>query len=566
MSDRVSTSPFRSAARRPNEARGTSRRRHEVAGWVVRSSGPRPRRSPRRWVVAALVTVGVLFAALVLLPELPVSGAPAGAPNLSGAVIVDDGVALAEVGYVGFGNVWEPAANGTQVYSQAFYVVFFDLRTAPTTVDVVVTQGGGYVENASIYLAAVSTAAITLTLPANPSWIGTQIAFDGVKGWTGSVATPVSLLPNYIIDVGGLDLFALTLVSLMLINVMGGVVAARAVIRRAIWAPRFSMLIWGHVVLALIAAAVFVDYQAIDSTFAGWSPVVYPFLTFPMAFLWALSLFNRGEVVQVQVGARTPTGGLGYYLAELRVGRLPPERGGALVWVGESWGDLWARFWGHFVRVEDTDAKARPWLAPVVHLLSPTASLRSRRKARKRAAAGFPNSADALTRFPVLNPDRRLPSYIALGRDEELPVVPRYRLAVHRTVTVERVRKDEQGKEVVERVSRRRLSLPHYVVDGPASALALEEEHYEPAAAVWAKFASIRDLGRAFSKVSHAFDVLNQAVENRVQDEVYSKLATRYALRDRTTSGRPPDEVARATAGTRALLGERKPPATADEA
>lgn len=504
------------------------------------------------------------MAAIALFPAGPVRGIPANAPNLTGAVIIGGGTSLAEIGYVGFGNVWIPAGNGAQIYSSSFYIVFFNLRTTGTTVLLDVLQNGGYVQNETIFISSVSSAAVTLILPNNPAWVTTYLVFDGVSEWVGSVATPISLLPNYILNVGGLDLFALVLVSFMLLNIMAGVVVARWAVRRAIWAPRFSMLVWGHVMLALLAAAVFLDYQQVDTLFAGWSPLVYPWLIFPIAFLWGLSLFNRAEVVQIQQGAKTPTGGLGYFLTEIRVGRMPVERGGRLAYVGESWWDFWARFWGHFTLAESTDqATARPWLAPVVNLLSPTASLRTRRKARKLAAKAFPNSAEALAQFPILNPDtKRRVAYIAFGKDDAPPEIKFPHLTAHRTVTLPAVYavNPTGGAPVVLKPPREvvRLTWPHYAAPKVGEAIALEDEHYEPAAAVWAHFATVRQLGRAFAKVSHAFDVMEQAIDNRVQDEVYSIARARHALVGRTTSGISEEEAAKLAGETGTLLDPRK--------
>lgn len=504
------------------------------------------------------VAVPLFLALLFLLPLLGAGGAraaPAGAPTLNGAYIVGDGQALVLVGYLGFADVWNVAPNGSEVFSQAFYLVFFNLREVPVTLTYGVRQADGNSLNETVNLSAVSESSVTVSLPANTAWVATVLVFDGTPTWKGEVATPISLLPDYILNIGGLDLFALTLVSLMVLNIMAGVVLGRWAIRRAIWAPRFRMIIWGHVVLALLAGAVFLDYQIIDSLFAGWSPLVYPFFIFPMAFLWSLSLFNRARRVEIIEGNVTPSGEFGWYRTTLRIGRV----GKRLAYVGESWGDMWARFWGHHSYCDDGDeTKPRPWLAPVTNYLSPTASPRARLKAKKAAARGpQEGAAEALTRFPVLNDlGEDGIEFLAWGRGGA-PVEPKFpRLSTHRTVEVPaRFEPDPRGGAPVmvrAPTTRRKWAWPHYEDPSPNDPPLLEDVHFIPTAAAWAKFASLRDLGRVLARYMLAYEAETAHRETRIQDEVYESLRTHYAL-----IGRPSSGIAEETAAARARsLGE----------
>lgn len=503
---------------------------------------------------AALLALVLVAGALG--PAGGATGGPAQAPNLQGAFIVGNGAALAMVGYVGWANVWTPAGNGSQIYSQAVYIYFFNLHGFNETLDIGVRQSTGYEQNETVVLPGVSQVSVTLQVPPDANWVTTVLSFDGVDYWVGQMATPVSLFPSFLVNLGGTDLFALAIVSFMLVVVVGAFAAGRWAIKRAIWAPRFSLLIWGHVVLAAIAGAVFVDFQAIDSFFAGWSPLVYPWLVFPLAFTTALSYFNRSHKVELLQGLVTGSGEMGYRRTEVRVGRLPDGR---LALVGESWGQFWARFWRHYPIIDDgKEDHARPFLAPVVTAVSPTANPRARMKSRKRALVQRPTAADALTAFPVLNPTTDV-AYVGWVAGSEPIRVEWPRLSVHKVVTLPPryvpSARDGAGPVLLPERKARRLTWPHYVDPARAPIVELEDRHYAPAAAVWAGFATIRDLGRVSSKLALRVEALAARTEQTIQDEVYSRLRTHYALVGRATSGISDEEAAESVRRVNELTG-----------
>lgn len=494
-------------------------------------------RGARRFLPIALVLF--LVAPLSLGT---VSAAPANAPTLQGAVVIGNGTALALIGYVGWADVWTQTGNDSQVYSQAAYLIFFNLRETPVEIGLAVNQSDGYTYATSLTIEPLSQYPLTLQFPANNAWTETVLLFDGVPGWHGEFATPISFLPSYIANVGGLDLFSLTIVSFMVVNVVGGFSAAKLAMRRAIYAPKFSLIIWGHVIIAGIAAAVFLDYQQIDMAFAGWSPVVYPFFTFPMAFLTGLSYFNRDSRVEILQGLVTGNGEMGYRRTVERVGR---SRDGKLVWVGSSWGQFWARFWGHMPVLDDGDeSKPRPWLAPVMNASPATATPRERSKARQAALRHVPTSADALTRFPVVDPQDTV-AFIAWGKSSEPPRIKWPHLSIHRAVKVPAklappvpISAGGTGLPTTLLPERTKLKLtwPHYV-DEPSPTMELEDRHFVHAAAVWAGFATARDLGRVISKLGVEVAAYRAKLHNLVQDEVYTRLRAHYALVNRATSG-----------------------------
>jgi hypothetical protein len=557
MSDSATTlnsSFIRRATARPNSLTLGRRRDLPRASSFGGRAFARSRRRPLGpWAVALLLFLGPF---LSLGATGSAQAGPAQAPNLEGAYIIGNGTALAIVGYVGWANVWTSAPNGTQIYSQAAYLSFFNLRNYNETVHVDVRQSTGYVDNISVALGAISESDITLNLPNNPSWTQTTLYFNGVPYWQGQFATPVSLFPSYIGNIGGLDLFALGIVSFMVINVVGGFTLGRWAMRRAIWAPRFSLLIWGHVIIVAIAGAVLLDYQQIDATFAGWSPLLYPWATFPMSFLTSLSYFNRSQQIQIEQGVVTTEGGLGVRLTNVRVGRLADGR---LAFVGGSWGDFWARFWRHYAICDDAkDGTPRPLLVPVSTMPSPTAGARSRSRMRKLARLRRPSVSEALTNFPVVNPTTDI-AFKAFAKTSEPVVIGFPRLSIHKTVTlppkIATLPTSQGGTSTVVIPERtvRKLTWPHYVASPIDTRVELEDRHYWPAAAVWANFATTRDMGRQLSKESARVATLEAHIEERVQDELYSKLRNIAALRNRASSGISEEEAA-ATVGQLDLL------------
>ena len=497
-----------------------------------------------------LVVAVVVFLSVGLFPAGPVRGVPAGAPSLLQYFIVGNGAALVAVGYVGWLNSWVAAPNGSSVFAPAFYIVLFNLRATNSTVTILATQGSSHVASDTIVVPALSSVPDTVSLPQNTAWTGTTLYFDGVPYWSGQTATPISLLPNYILNVGGLDLFALVIVYMGMLYAGAGWWAGKRAMKRAGWAPHVSVLAWGHVAIGLIAGALVFDYQFVDQTFAGFSPVVYPLVALPIAFLTSLSYFNRAESVEILAGTTVASGEMGWHRTSIRIARI----GGRLAFILGSWGAFWARYWRHQAWAEsDEPNRPKPWLAPVLNHPSPTdadvTDVRRRAKAKRAAARSPLSSADALTRFPVIDPDdRNEVHYLAFAKSDVIPKIRGPRLSFtkleHRDAEY---RADPSGGPpiVVKRArDKRRLTWPHYIDPPPNEVVDLEDIHFAPAAAVWAGFASIRDLGRVNSKNAHVAEILSASFENRIQDEVHANLRARYALIRRATSGITESEAA----------------------
>ena len=511
--------------------------------------------------IGAGLGAGQARAASPAAPSL--TPAIAGAPTLQGYYIVGHGAALVAIGYVGWADVWTGAGNGSQVFSSAFYLALFNLKLTNVSVPLAVRERGSVVYNGSVVINPLSQNVVTIPLPSITAWTTVTIYFFGVPTWTGQVATPISLLPNYILNVGGLDLFAIGLVSFSLIMITVGVTVGRWTMRRAVFAPKFTALIWFHVVLLAILGFVVVDFQFVDATFAGLSPLVYPLILLPMAFFWALSLFNRAPLVQIQNTLLTGADEMGFLLTELRVGRLP---NGKLVPIGDGFKQYFARFCGHNAAPFDSGdpTKPRAWLAPAAYALSPTASVRERIKARKQSHLPRPDTAEALLKYPVLNAPigKDAVAFIAFGKGPEAPEIAFPYLTVHRIHDVVHDAERSADGTIVKPAwteKKRKLSLPHYVDPDPSKPPELEDHQFETAYAVWSRYAAIRDLGRLYSKICHAFAALSASVESRINDETYSQLRTHYALVGRVSSGITEEEAEARSGALAGLLAPKKP-------
>lgn len=507
-------------------------RRHGISRGRSRRPG-----SARGLLVSLAIAALVLAGAFVPIGQAR-ANAPPNAPNLQGGFIVGNGQALVIVGYLGWVDTWTAAGNGSDVYANQFYLGIFNLRDVNLTLPIAVEQKGVFVLNVTLALSPVSQGAETLNLPADTNWVRTVLWFGGAPYWFGRVATPVTFLPNSILNVGGLDLFSLAIVSFALVNIVAGVGLGRLAMRRAIWAPRFSAIIWAHVPIFMLAGAIIFDYQYIDATFAGWSPIVYPFFLGPFAFLWSLSLFNRASKVLVLQETVTQNDELGYYGTGIRIGRV----NGRLAYVGDDWGAFWARVWHHHVWAESSVPNApKPWLAPLLMLPSPTGTFRERRKARRLAARGPLSASEALTRFPVLNSDEKSDyHFIAHGKAANPPEIHFPRLAFTKIVHQDaKIKLDTtSGAPIVVRKARdvRRLALPHYPPVPDAPAVELDDEHYALGAAVHGRFARISDLVRMVSKYAHAAAVLDSVIETKIDEGTYAILRTISGLANRSTS------------------------------
>ena len=465
-----------------------------------------------RWLLP--LAVAVAFAAAVTLLPLASAGPAGAAPPASGArpagnatlgqngAIVIPGKALLFVGYYVWTGVWEAASEGQHVFAGGLSVLAYGLTSSNFTLTMgLFIQGAGFQDNTSVELGPELAPTVNLPFAAQQSWTKATLYVNGESVWYAYFAVPFSLIPLAGYDIGGLDLLVLAGLSLVLLSFTGMTLAARAVMKRVLTAPNFSLLIWGHVVIIAMAGAVVSNFQVVNTIFAGWTPLLYPLFLAPVWCFAMLHLFNRHKGAEILQLLARPEGRVGYRRWLLRVGKTPD---GKTVVMRPSWWDFWARFWGHFTVVDDGDPLKMPHFeADAVRVYVHPAPKRRR------------SPAD----WPVLNPqDDRVEQL--LWTLSEVPLKTSWpRVTIHKTLPAMPA-DPETGRP--ERPERRVLTWPHYT-DGYAE-WDLAPESFAMAAAVMARWAHARDLAAVLSKVKAELYLLKGAFSRKVEQAVAERL------------------------------------------
>jgi hypothetical protein len=486
----------------------------------------------RQKVLTWLLVLGIF--AMPMLP-LASAGTYIGAPTFSGSIIVDNGQALGFEGIITWGAAWQPITNGSQVFSNEVNFVFYDL-TQNTLVLKITTTELGTTFNTTTTVYPNSPDEIQIALISNTNWNTVQMNVAGVTQYF-SVATPISLLPPSIFNVGGLDLLVLVVISEAIVAFGGAVAAANAIMRRALWAPRFSLLIWGHVVLVGVAGAVLIDYQFVDSTFAGWSPLVYVFVVTPMFLAFLLSYFNRAPSAAL-IRANAPLAGkLTYSFYPLLTAK---DARGREVLIDPSWRGFWARIFGHHVVLVPAEAQVsqpEPFVAAVINR-----RIISKREFLKRVARPSERKATPLDDFDVI------PSSVdgrPLRGRSWLPVklfwtpagrpvnVEWPRLTIHKSVVVP-ARYNSNGTMMKPEQTKNRLTWPHYL-EG-SSDIVLAPIHYRSAQSVTAGWRTAEDLAEVLSDTALDLEATKSSFETEVARKVRERLVARESLMGRTSN------------------------------
>jgi hypothetical protein len=480
-----------------------------------------------RWFIAIGIVSMVampLFAGLASASPVPSASGqlPVNSPNFGGIYVVDNGRVFVYLGYAGFANLWSGiGSNGSYAFTAQLFVLAFSLvnYALPLTVDV--SQGGQPWNNQTVTLEPSTETGIPVNLVQSTSWTPTTIVMGGVS-WSGYVATPVSLLPPYILNIGGLDLFAMAVLSEAIVAFSLLTFVASRLMRRALYAPRFSLLIWGHVFLFGVFLFVVADYQFIVQTFAGWSPFVYIAPLAVMWFFFALSLFNRTDKREVlQITAR-PNQKLAFRRFVLRLGR---DHLGQTILIRESWGGFWARVWGHNVVLAQESSTERPetFIGEVVDQLSPTGTGWRKTKARMKKTS----------EFRVTNKNEDNVTGISFARPGATMVVRWPHLTTLKTKHVEARYNEETGVMVRPAYDKQVRTWPHYT-EGSAEEIELENIHYSNAIAVTAEWLKSSDLSRMLGETQTALYVLRSEFNSKVNAEVESQLTAYWSLLGRT--------------------------------
>lgn len=467
---------------------------------------------------AAVPSVGVRAA---------IVGEPSEAPNFQGAYVVDHGEIFVYLGYAGFANLWSGVGvNGSEVFADGLYLLAFNLAPVPVSLSLDTHEKGYGWSNESVPIGVGSSVGVPIPLEQNAAWTSIRVVMSGTA-WFGFVATPVSLLPLTDWNLGGVDLLVMVCLSEAIIGFSFLTWLAWRCMKRALWAPKFSLIVWGHVFLLTTFVTVIADYQFIDQTFAGWSPVVYIAPLLPMWFAFALSLFNRTTKRECLQIASLPNQRLmiGRYL--LRLGK---NLRGEIVLIKETWAQFWARLFGHYVVLTPKDISKPPALVvPVVNLASPTET----GKGKTRSKGAFKPKTLQWDAAPIVNDAAQDDevngiSWVKAGATVEV----RYpHLTAHKTVHVDEQTVTRRNGDVrtIPAHDEQRWSWPHYV-EGSAETLPLHDIHYLNAVAASALMLTAEDLAQVIGSLKTALYMLRSKHETTVSAEVDAQLSAYLSL------------------------------------
>jgi hypothetical protein len=477
------------------------------------------------------------------------SNPPNNAPSLQSAFIVDGGKALVILGYPSFGNQYTQAPSGSQIYAAELWAVCYDLTPNAVKLTMDLDESGYGWNNATFTLQPDQELDIGIPFAITHSWTNVLLVMGGDGQWQGQGAVPISLLPPDIANLGGLDLLVLAVISESILAFASCVAVARWMMRRALWAPKFSLVVWGHVILIGLAGGVLLDFQQVDSVFAGWSPLVYIVFITPMFFLFSLSYFNHTRQNELLQPIARSHGRLRFRRTLVRLATLPI---GDTVLVLENWSGFWARFWGHHVVLERADPEApETFAAEVEAIVSPTQHLTRRERRKMRQA-----SED----FEVANPQGDGTSHILIVDSAEPIVVQWPRLVIHRWVDVSATF-DAEGKIVTEATQERHLSLPHYI-EGSAASIHLAPIHYRNVFAVAAEWCAVADISRLQAKAETELYALKSNWRSTISARVENILVAYWAFigrPERDLTEEEADEIAGKSVPKLAnLLGENR--------
>jgi len=398
-----------------------------------------------------LLLAVVLFVVVALVPAplaaAPVSPATAPSPATvvpaSGSVIIYN-VAVVQVGYLQWTSLWYQLNNGSQTFTQAFNL--FVIGLGNTTVRIGIWEGGSWYSNTTFAVTVGAQFYVSVPVAPNPSWTTVRIYMNGVNQWSGQIAVPLSLIPLTGYNIGGLDILVLGALSFMLVGIFCALLAAAGLMRRVLLAPSFNLLIWGHVIILACLGTVLLNFQTVNNVTAGWSPLLYPFLLAPMAFFAMLSVFNKADRVEVLQLLARADGKVGFRRWEILMGvRL---RTGEKVIMRRTWGDFWARVWGHFIVIASADPLApEPFYAEV-----------------SAASLNFPvPMRSSPAHWPVYDdrPRRRQIAGLMWSLSDKPVVVNWFHLTIHRVKTRPEWERADGTK--VPAHSYLGLTWPHYV-------------------------------------------------------------------------------------------------------
>lgn len=490
-------------------------------------------------VAAGLVTIGSATASATGIgPREPTHTAPfdltpetgtgtpwwwSGPTILQGKITPDGDLVLPIIpSFAGYDALYD----GDTLFGSTLQIYVYDLHDYSQSLALTVYQnvsgngtGGNSVVHETFVVLPLSVNVVTINLPVNSHQVTQNLTVDGVS-WVYYQLTPVSLIP-FATNVGGLDLLAIVILSETVVFTCPLIMLARFLTRRAIYFPKFSMLIWGHVIVIGLLFLFFADYQWLDQTFGGVSYLIYPIVISFLFFLWSLSLFNRAEVVEIL----KPDVMSGHRLRYLRWTQLVGEtKDGRTVVIDPRWRGSIYGLLGHFATLIPAESEATMEGAPAgadvenrETMAAHELAKRDKKLRRKRPSKEKPEDD-----FRIVNAvDTRDPVKI-YWVDSDQPVAVEFpHLSFHHIVEVPE--KVDKNGVTIPKHPEKKLTWPH-IVDGE-STIRLAGIHYLDAPLAALGWSRAEDDFALLEKRAYAVYVLRSRIHSEAERMTEERLA-----------------------------------------
>jgi hypothetical protein len=384
----------------------------------------------------------------------------------------------------------EPVCQGGVVFGNSFQIYVFSEQAGNASEPIHYTQEVGEIvvnettgantlvgnNNTRAYLNTTMTlvhgqiSEISITLPSTTTQEVYTLNVGGAV-WRGFVLTPFTLLPVGVFNVGGLDLLILVIAIESVILLAPLILLARYLTHKAIYAPHFSLLLWGHVVLIGAAALLFVDYQQLDQVFGGLSYFTYPIIVAVLMFLWCLHLFNRAEIVEIL----KPDTMQGHRLRYLRWTQLTGKmKDGRTVLIDPRWRGFLYALWGHYTTLIPAESDAAKYGEPAPADVE-NRKILSQDDVKRELARQLPSKKYPEDDFRILNAEKFDEPTTIWWVDSRDPIDVRFpHMTWHKWVEVPA--KQLKDGTTVESHREQKLTWPH-IID-PESNIRLAGIHY----------------------------------------------------------------------------------------
>lgn len=452
-----------------------------------------------------------------------------GGVNVLSGQITDQGdLALPLIPFIAGPSVLSNGATvfGNQIQLYVYNLAGFNNSLKVTVYEKVNDRGlnGTRVINQVMIAAGRSLSEMDINLPTDIPQVTDNITVDGVS-WLFYHLTPFSALPSLVTTTGGIDLVVLGIIFETLVLVCPMILLGRYLSRKAIHAPNFHLLIWGHVIGIGLIGLLFFNYQFLDQTFGGLSYYAYPVVLAGMIGLWSMHLFNRSKVIEIL----KPDTMSGHRLRYLRWTQLVGEmKDGRVVIIDPRWRGFFYALLGHWTTLipvaSEATMEGRPAGADIEN--RQTLAAHEIAKIDKKIARARPTKQRPEDDFTIINAeDEGDPIRLFWVGSNEPVVVEFPHLSWTKNVKVpEKV--DKHGVRVAAH-EEPKLTWPH-IVDGE-STIRLAGIHYLDAPLAALGWSTSEDTFALLEKRAYAVYVLRSRMgseADRIAEERLGEFLT----------------------------------------